>query len=71
MAEYMAVYKCRICGAVFACGKTYTEDESLKKIVKSCTILPLFPHDKGFTTHACKDGSLGIADLQGFKKAGE
>ena len=68
MREYIGIYKCRLCGEVFVCGKPYTEDESLKKIVKSSTIFPLFPHDKGYTAHGCKDGSLGIADLQGFKK---
>lgn len=71
MAEYISTYKCRLCGKVFACGKTYTEDESLKKIVKSCTILPLFPTDTGNIPHGCEDGSIGIADLQGFKKVGE
>lgn len=71
MGKYIGSYKCRLCGEVFICGKTYTENESIKKIVKSCTVVPLFPSDNGFTTHGCKDGSLGIADLLGYKKVGE
>ena len=68
MAEYKAIYKCRMCGAVFACGESCTENEAVKKISRTSLILPLFPNDKGYIPHGCKDGCIGIADLQGFKK---
>lgn len=71
MAEYVMTYKCRLCGKVFACGKPCTEDEAIKKISKNSLILPLFPTDKGDIPHSCEDGSIGIADLQVFKKTSD
>lgn len=68
---YQAVYKCRLCGETFSCGKMYKENEVIKKIVRISIITPLFPHDNGSTAHGCKDGSLGFADFQGFKKIEE
>lgn len=46
----------------------HKENEAIKKIAKFSIIIPLSPHDKGNTAHGCKDGSLGFADFQGFKK---
>lgn len=71
MDKYIKEYKCRLCGAVFVCGEPCTEDEAVKKISRTSLILPLFPNDKGYIPHGCKDGSIGIADLQGFRKIKE
>lgn len=71
MKKYIGEYKCRLCGAVFICGKQYTEDEAVKKNSRNSLILPLFPNDKGDIPHGCEDGSIGIADLQGFRKINE
>lgn len=67
---YQGIYKCRVCGETFTCGKKYTEIGVIKKIARVSTILPLIPKDLGYMVHGCKDGSYGIADLQGFKKEG-
>ncbi len=66
--EYKAVYKCRLCDEIFTCGKVYTENEVFEKIAEISTILVLSPNDKGNIAHGCKNGSIGIADLKGFKK---
>lgn len=68
---YQAVYKCRLYGETFSCGKIHKENEAIKKIVRISIITPLFPHDNGSTTHGCKDGSLGFADFLGFRKMEE
>ena len=73
---YQAVYKCRLCGATHA-DSLISEDEAEK-------CLKMFERGKmryksdsrrndvyKYKGHYyCKDGSLGIADFQGFKKVG-
>lgn len=71
MKEYRAIYKCRLCGKIFANGKKRTENKSLNKIVNLSTVSPLFPHDKGYIPHGCKDGSIGLAEFLGFRKVDE
>lgn len=68
---YQGIYKCRVCGRTFTCGKKYTEAGAIEKIASVSTILVLSPNDLGYTAHCCKDGSYGIADLQGFKKVSD
>lgn len=65
---YRQVYKCRLCGEKFAVGKKYTDKGAIKKIVNMEMILPPLQCSLGYTTHGCKDGSYGLAELQGFKK---
>ena len=77
MAEYVAVYKCRLC------GETQTDslisEHEAKKCLKafergkmrysSCSGRNDIYKYKGH--YYCNDGSLGVADFQGFKKVGE
>ena len=68
-----AVYKCRLCGEVFASGATTGE-----KVANTCMVYlhagvvgvePMAPTMT--TTHTCGGdhaGSLGLADFQGWKK---
>lgn len=74
MDEYSAVYKCRLCGEVFS---TREFDKDTARF--ACTGLAIAEHIPDQYTgfhlfrnleHFCKDGSYGIADIQGFKKVG-
>jgi len=70
MTEYRAVYKCRLCGEVFENGRT--------GIGHAVGIGVRLTREDSFgegnlyglrhITHNCKDGSLGFADYQGFRK---
>lgn len=71
MDKYKTIYKCRLCGEVFCQGENHTENESLNKIVNIGTVFPLFPHDKGYIPHGCKDGSIGFSEFLGFRKVNE
>ena len=77
MAEYVAVYKCR------SCGRTHTDSLISEKEAEKCLMMfekgkmhyssrsgrnDIYKH-KGH--YYCPDGSLGIADFQGFRKVGE
>lgn len=77
MAEYVAVYKCRLCGALF--GKKGNEMEEDKAIHIMNRLIseenaqlgnqPYWGHR--YDNHVCKDGSFGFCDFQGFKEVGE
>lgn len=76
MSKYVAVYKCRLCGEIFY-------DSLISEEAEKC----LMAFEKGksyYLSHSgrnnvsrykghyyCKDGSLGVADFQGFRKVGE
>lgn len=74
---YQAVYKCRLCGETHA-DSLVSEDEAEKCMemfergktrYKSCSGRNDVYKYKGH--YYCKDGSLGFADFQGFKKVEE
>lgn len=69
---YQAVYKCRLCGEKLT-ERTVSEDEA--RSINAA--LNVYGHTRYINcdmnlfkniTHACEDGSYGIADFQGFKK---
>lgn len=71
---YQAVYKCRLCGEEFSEDTNLIEDKIIgidfeRKILIDTNMethnLLIRNH------HECADGSLGIVDFQGFKKAEE
>jgi len=59
---YKAVYKCRLCGETFRDDK-WSEKEAKEMFLENC-------HDI-WMEHRCKNGSVGVADFQGFKKVGD
>lgn len=72
MVTYQAIYKCRLCGESFADGATI---EGIAMAVNvALTINETFynsdTHSSGhrYMPHSCKDGSVGFADFQGFRK---
>ena len=74
MSEYVAVYKCRLCGETFT-DSLISEEESevcLMAFEKGKAHYPSRSGRNNIYKHKghyhCKDGSLGLADFQGFKK---
>lgn len=73
MAEYKALYKCRLCGEVFQNGVTTGENMAERCMIELnaglvCTV-PMAPTMT--ETHNCGGdhaGSLGLADFLGWKK---
>ena len=72
MAEYRAIYKCRLCGEEFASAVTGNSDIAIKHMV-GVTVgynpteyigVPITEK----TIHSCKGGSMGMADFWGFRK---
>lgn len=68
---YQAIYKCRLCGERFEGEPELISDKinGVSFIQKKVIDKDLHTHDISFMEfHYCKDGSLGFADFQGFKK---
>ncbi len=67
---YKAIYKCRLCGEKFRIknDKLYKEKAAVRKIWKLSMNIPYTANNIEFEIHSCQDGSLGVADFQGFKK---
>lgn len=68
--EYHSTFKCRLCGEIYEGGCTSSKRIAEQSIMLTCLGLPSpQPQAPGMTeVHSCKDGSLGVADFQGFKK---
>lgn len=69
---YQAIYKCRLCGEKFSdceAGEfiAKTAAESLTVADSTIAIAGCAMYIR--TIHKCQDGSFGLADFQGFKKA--
>ncbi len=72
---YQAIYKCRLCGKEFSDGETGERNAETATIALS--VFDSIDLTTGFPWHNihmrtichCKDGSFGLADFQGFKKA--
>ena len=70
--EYRAVYKCRLCGAVYQTGATTGEAVATLHMEEMsagiCSTVPLAP--RKIETHRCGGkytGSLGAADFCGWQ----
>lgn len=73
MKEFIATYKCKLCGASFEAGRTgpvaaqtvliafEIGDPSIMKNVMGARYM----HPT--CTHCCSDGSFGLAEFLGFK----
>jgi hypothetical protein len=70
---YQAVYKCRICGGETSGCCTDSESTAMREIwnLKVNALSEQSAHPHMIETHHCKDGSIGVADFQGFKKIKE
>lgn len=74
MAEYQAIYKCRLCGEEFSGEKVNETTAFRATIAFGCGAAKSFDIPFMNTTiykknmHDCKDGSYGLANLQGFRK---
>ena len=74
---YQAVYKCRLCGEEFSEDTNLIADKIIgidfeRKILIILIDTNMETHNLLIRNHhECVDGSLGIVDLQGFKKAEE
>lgn len=73
--EYKAIYKCRLCGEIYATGapasKKVAEACMVELNVGICGTVPAAP--TATETHYCGGqhaGSMGLADFQGWKKTG-
>lgn len=70
MAEYRAIYKCRLCGRLFENGITGLGHAA--GIAGRLTIEDNFSQGNIYgcrhITHNCEDGSFGFADYQGLRK---
>lgn len=74
--EYKAIYKCRLCGAVYRNGTTTGEAVATAHMVELsagiCSTAPLAP--RKIETHYCGGqfaGSLGAADFCGWQAVEE
>lgn len=72
MATYQAIYKCRLCGEIFADG--ITGGAIAMAVNVALTVKETFynanTHSSGqrYMPHNCADGSMGFSDFQGFRK---
>lgn len=73
MSEYRAIYKCRLCGEEFESAVTTRENIAMKHMVIVTTGYKSTENIGTPVTetsmHSCKDGSMGLADFLGFRKA--
>ena len=77
MAEYVAMYKCRLCGKTFS-DSLISEEEAEKCLMafeKGKTYYLSHSGRNNVSKHKghydCEGGSFGWSDFQGFKKVGE
>lgn len=71
---YQAIYKCRLCGEEFINGATGDENTAMACVCGITSKEYFYPKGSAIGLHRvdchnCKDGSFGLADFQGFKKA--
>lgn len=69
MAEYRAVFKCRLCGGLYSSAGTKNKELAIRETTYLCLGIPCKePCAPGMTeVHTCEDGSFGIADFLGWK----
>ena len=71
MSTFVAIYKCRLCEKIEEAhhtGKTLAT-HYLQNAILGQVLNPTHPHM--IEPHQCDNGSIGIADFQGFKKVGD
>lgn len=70
---YKTMFKCRLCGAIYASGGTDSESVAMQAAIESALgVPPSEPQTPNLTEiHNCINGSFGIADFLGFLKVNE
>lgn len=70
MAEYHAIFKCRLCGKNYDSAGTTSRDVAIRETMLLCTGGKSYePQAPQMTeAHFCKNGNIGIADFQGWLK---
>lgn len=70
MAEYHAIYKCRLCGKHYDSAATSSRELAIKETtLLCCGIESKQPQAPQITeVHLCKNGNIGIADFKGWLK---
>ena len=75
MAEYRAIYKCRLCGEEFVSAVTGNADIAIKHmVIVTSGYNPTEYIGAPITEkimHSCKGGAMGLADFLGSRKVGE
>lgn len=79
MAKFENVYKCRLCGEMFANSGTDSEitawKGTLREIMRASGLDTPYSTPEVtptmFEMHSCKNGSYGVADFQGTRKAAD
>lgn len=67
--EYKTVFKCRLCGECYESGCTGSQSVALQATVCACLGKSFQPQSPDLTEpHFCKNGDIGVADFQGFRK---
>ncbi len=70
--EYRTVFKCCLCGESYEGGRTGSEAVALQSAIRACLGIPSQSQAPTMTeVHSCRDGGLGVADFQGFRKIDE
>lgn len=72
MAEYRAIYKCRMCGGEYSTAGA-GENIAFQSIVGITSKDFFYPKGSGIglhrhDVHNCKDGSFGFSDFIGMRK---
>ena len=67
---YNQTYKCRLCGETLKAASTISLDEARRSAWTLCSRYPdVHPLDPTlYSTHVCKDGSIGFMDFVGYVK---
>lgn len=76
MSEYMALYKCQMCGEMQRLRETVTgSNEEIEGLLAKTFVFqdnfgtrPDLNQLRERIPHRCKDGSLGVSVFAGFKK---
>ena len=73
MSRCIAIYRCRLCGALISSGKPaeVPDDmllEMLGRFIRNQAV-PWVAQNKSpmYTAHRCEDGNMGLASFAGFK----
>ena len=68
MAEYHAIYKCRLCREHYDSAVTSTRELVIKETTLLCLALKGTEAQAPQMTevHFCKNGNIGIADFKGW-----
>lgn len=77
LTKFVNIYKCRLCGETYIPSGTNSKivawKGTLHEIMRAsgidtpCSMPEVTP--SMFEMHSCKDGSYGVADFQGTRKA--